>query len=101
VEQTSAGRQHSRFAHVILEYGRSVMILQPQPSTMRPFEERKTFGMTIITGSPDLHHFTISAVGIDSAAAAAGFQKGDVITAIDGCTQIKRLPSAFICAICG
>jgi len=60
------------------------MILQSQPSTMRPFEERKTFGMTIITGSPDLHHFTISAVGIDSVAAAAGFQKGDVITAIDG-----------------
>ena len=60
------------------------MILQPRPSTTRPFEERKTFGMTIITGSPDLHHFTISAVGTDSAAAAAGFQKGDVITAIDG-----------------
>jgi hypothetical protein len=73
----------SRFAHVILDYGRGVMILQPQPSTTRPFEERKTFGMTIIAGSPDLHHFTISAVGTDSAAAAAGFQKGDVITAID------------------
>jgi len=74
----------SRFAHVILDYGRGVMILQPRPSTTRPFEERKTFGMTIIAGSPDLHHFTISAVGTDSAAAAAGFQKGDVITAIDG-----------------
>ena len=60
------------------------MILQPRPSTTRPFEERKTFGMTIIAGSPDLHHFTISAVGADSAAAAAGFQKSDVITAIDG-----------------
>lgn len=74
----------SRFAHVILDYGRSVMILQSQPSTTRPFAERKTFGMTIISGSPDLHHFTISAVGQDSPAAAAGFQKGDVITAIDG-----------------
>ncbi|HXH93927.1 MAG TPA: aspartyl protease family protein [Thermoanaerobaculia bacterium] len=74
----------SRFAHVILDYGRNVMILQPQPSTTNPFEERKTFGMTIIAGSPDLHHFTISAVGADSPSAVAGFQKGDVITAIDG-----------------
>lgn len=73
----------SRFAHVILDYRRSVMILQSRPDTTRPFEERKTFGMNIVAGSPDLHHFTITAVESNSPAAAAGFQKGDVISAID------------------
>jgi len=73
----------SRFSHVVLDYGRSVMILRTQPSTTRPFEERKSFGMTVISGSPDLHHFTVTGVGEKSAAAAAGFQKGYVITAID------------------
>ena len=73
----------SRFAHVILDYGRNAMILQTQPSTTRPFEERRTYGLSIVAGSPDLHQFTVTAVGADSAAAKAGFQKGDVITAID------------------
>jgi hypothetical protein len=74
----------SRFGHVILDYGRSAMILQTQKSTTRPFEERRGYGMSIIAGSPDLHQFTITAVGANSAAAKAGFQKGDVITAVDG-----------------
>lgn len=74
----------SRFSHVILDYGRSVMILQTQPQTTRPFEERKSFGMSIIAGSPDLHHFTVTAVDETSAAASAGFKKSDVITAVDG-----------------
>lgn len=73
----------SRFAHVILDYGRSVMILQPRASTTKPFEERKTFGLSVIAGSPDLHHFTITAVDPSSSAAADGFQKGDVIIAVD------------------
>ena len=73
----------ARFAHVILDYGRSAMILQTRPSTTRPFEERRGYGMSIVAGSPDLHQFTITAVGASSAAAKAGFQKGDVITAID------------------
>ncbi|HEX7136626.1 MAG TPA: aspartyl protease family protein [Vicinamibacterales bacterium] len=73
----------SRFAHVILDYGRSEMILQPQASTTNPFEERKSFGLSVVAGSPDLHHFTVTAVDASSAAGSAGFQKGDVITAID------------------
>jgi predicted aspartyl protease len=74
----------SRFAHVILDYGRSEMILQPQASTTKPFEERKSFGMSVIAGSPELHRFTVTAVDGSSAAGTAGFQKGDVITAVDG-----------------
>jgi predicted aspartyl protease len=74
----------SRFGHVILDYGRSVMILQPLPTTTKPFEERKTFGMSVIAGSPELHRFTVTAVDASSAAAAAGFAKGDVITSVDG-----------------
>ena len=74
----------SRFGHVILDYGRSVMILRSRPSTTRPFEERKSFGMTVVAGSPDLHHFTVTSVGEGSPAAAAGFRKGDVIAAVDG-----------------
>ncbi len=73
----------SRFAHVVLDYGRSVMILQTQPSTTKPFEERKTFGMTVVAGIPDLHHFTVTSVAEKSGAGAVGFQKGDVITAVD------------------
>ena len=72
-----------RFHHVILDYGRSVMILQPQPSTTKPFEERKSFGLSVVAGSPDLHHFTVTAVDPSSAAGSAGFQKGDVVTAVD------------------
>ncbi|HJT18633.1 MAG TPA: aspartyl protease family protein [Thermoanaerobaculia bacterium] len=74
----------SRFAHAVLDYGRSVMLLDALPSTTRPFEERKSFGMSVVAGSPELHHFTVTAVGTGSPAAEAGFQKGDVITAIDG-----------------
>ncbi|HEX3110360.1 MAG TPA: retropepsin-like aspartic protease [Thermoanaerobaculia bacterium] len=74
----------SRFAHVILDYGRSEMILQPQASTTKPFEERKSFGISVVAGSPELHHFTVTAVDASSAAGAAGFQKGDVIAGIDG-----------------
>src|SRR5205085_8667454 len=73
----------SRFAHVILDYGRNAMILQTGPSTTRPFEERRSYGLSVVAGSPDLHQFTITAVGASSAAATAGFQKGDVITAVD------------------
>jgi hypothetical protein len=74
----------SRFAHVILDYRRSVMILRTRPSTTRPFEERKGFGLTVVSGSPDFHLFTVTAVGEHTGAADAGFTKGDVITAIDG-----------------
>ncbi len=85
----------SRFAHVILDYPRSVMILQPQRSTTKPFEERKSFGISVIAGSPELHHFTVTAVDPSSAAGSAGFQKGDVITAVDG-TSAEQLNLAAL-----
>lgn len=73
----------SRFAQVILDYGRSEMILQPTPETTKPMHERTTFGLTIIATGEAFHTFNVTAVGADSPAAKAGFQKGDVITAID------------------
>jgi hypothetical protein len=90
----------SRFAHVILDYGRSVMILQPQASTTKPFEERKSFGMSVIAGSPDLHHFIVTAVDPSSSAATAGFQKGDVITAVDT-TPAEELTLAAVKKVLG
>lgn len=90
----------SRFGHVILDYGRSVMILRTRPSTAKPFEERKTFGMSVISDSPDLHRFIVTGVGDDSAAARAGFQKGDIITAVDG-TPAAELTLAAVKRVLG
>ena len=72
-----------RFAHVWLDYGRDEMILVPGPDTMKPLQERTTFGMTIIASGDDFHTFTVTAVGATSPAKKAGFEKGDVITAVD------------------
>jgi membrane-associated protease RseP (regulator of RpoE activity) len=73
----------SRFHDVILDYGRSEMTLEPGPDTTQPTHERTTFGLTIIASGDAYHTFNVTAVGKDSPAARAGFQKGDVITAVD------------------
>lgn len=73
----------SRFPRVILDYGRNEMILEPGPETTQPFQERKSFGMTLIADGADLRTFTVTAIGATSSAARAGFRKGDVITAVD------------------
>lgn len=85
----------SRFPHVILDYRRSVMVLVAGPDTAKPFEERRAFGLTVVAASPDLHHITVTAVGANSPAAAAGFQKGDVIAAVDG-TPAEQLTLARV-----
>jgi hypothetical protein len=73
----------SRFHHVVLDYGRSEMILEPGPKTSEPMNERTTFGLTLIASGEAFHTFTVTAVGPTSPAARAGFQKDDVITAVD------------------
>ena len=73
----------SRFPRVILDYGRSEMILEPGPETTKRTHERRTFGLTLIATGNDFTTFNVTAVGPDSPAAKGGFQKGDVITAID------------------
>jgi hypothetical protein len=72
-----------RFPHVFLDYGRSEMILVPGPDTMKPMPERTTFGMTVIASGDEFHTFTVTAVGAMSPAKRVGFEKGDVITAVD------------------
>jgi hypothetical protein len=85
----------SRFHDVILDYSRSEMILEPGPDTTQPMHERTTFGLTIIASGDAYHTFNVTAVGKDSPAARAGFQKGDVITAVDD-TPAARLNLALL-----
>jgi hypothetical protein len=85
----------SRFHDVILDYGRGEMILEPGPDTTQPMHERTTFGLTIIASGDAYHTFNITAVGKDSPAVRAGFQQGDVITAVDD-TPATKLTLALL-----
>lgn len=69
--------------HVYLDYQRSRIIFEHTPAADLPFPERQTFGMTILAGGADLHTFTITGVRKESPAEKAGFQKGDIVTAVD------------------
>jgi len=60
------------------------MVLMPGPETTKPMQERTTFGLTLIATGEAFHTFTVTAVGATSPAARAGFEKGDVIAAVDG-----------------
>ncbi len=73
----------SRFPRVILDYGRSEMILEPGPDTLKPMTERRTFGLTVIASGDAFTTFTVTAVGAGTPAERAGFQKGDVIAGVD------------------
>src|ERR1051326_3445402 len=79
----------ARFPHVVLDYGRNEMVLVPGPETTKPMQERTTFGLTLIATGEAFHTFTVTAVGATSPAARAGFQKGDVIAAVDGTPAAK------------
>ncbi|HKF22587.1 MAG TPA: aspartyl protease family protein [Candidatus Angelobacter sp.] len=70
--------------HVFLDYPHNRVILEPTPEVDKPFPERKTYGLSLLASGDDLHTYTVSAVRPDSAAAADGFQKGDVVSALDG-----------------
>jgi len=79
----------ARFPHVVLDYGRNEMVLVPGPETTKPMQERTTFGLTLIATGDAFHTFTVTAVGATSPAARAGFEKGDVIAAVDGTPAAK------------
>ena len=74
---------YARFNNVILDYARDRMILEPGPDLEAPFKERRSFGLTLLSDEPDFKTFRVAGVGANSPAAKAGFQKGDVITAVD------------------
>ena len=74
---------YARFNNLILDYARDRMILEPGPDLEAPFKERLSFGLTLLSDEPDFKTFRVTAVGANSPAAKAGFQKGDVITAVN------------------
>jgi hypothetical protein len=69
--------------HVFLDYPHNRVIFEPTPEVDKPFPERKTYGLSLLASGDDLHTYTVSAVRPDSAAAADGFKKGDVVSALD------------------
>jgi hypothetical protein len=69
---------------VIFDYSRRKMILEPTAETVKPFPERRTFGMTLLSSGPHYKTFTVSAVRTGSPAEKAGFRVSDIIAAIDG-----------------
>ena len=73
----------SRFPRVVLDYAHNRMIVFPGPATDKPFEERRSFGLTLLADAKDLHLFRVTAVGNDSPAERAGFLKDDVIASVD------------------
>jgi len=72
----------SRFK-VFLDYRHNRIIFEPTSHLNDPFE-RAFSGIVVRTQPPDHHSFVALQVLPDSPALAAGMQKGDVITAIDG-----------------
>ena len=74
---------YARFNNLILDYARERVILEPGPDLEAPFKERRSFGLTLLSDEPDFKTFRVTAVGANSPAAKAGFQKGDVITEVN------------------
>jgi hypothetical protein len=70
--------------HVFLDYARNRIIYEPTTETESPFPERKTYGLSIIASGVDLHTYTVTAVRQGSQAEKDGFQKADVISALNG-----------------
>jgi hypothetical protein len=70
--------------HVFLDYTRNRIIYEPTTETESPFPERKTYGLSIIASGVDLHTYTVTAVRKGSQAEKDGFQKADVISALNG-----------------
>jgi hypothetical protein len=70
--------------HVFLDYTRNRIIYEPTTETESPFPERKTYGLSIIASGVDLHAYTITAVRKGSQAERDGFQKADIISALNG-----------------
>lgn len=74
---------YSRFNRMILDYSRDRVILEPGPNLDQPFEERRSFGLTVLAEVPDFKKLRVAGVMPASPAEKAGFKKDDVITAVD------------------
>jgi aspartyl protease/PDZ domain-containing protein len=78
------GESTYRRYHVFLDYMRSRVIFEPTEDARKPFPERRTYGLTVLASGADLHTYTVTGVRTASPAEQAGFQKGDVISGMDG-----------------
>lgn len=74
---------YSRFNRMILDYSRDRVILEPGPKLDEPFHERRSFGLTILAEGSDLKTFRVAGVTPGSPAEKAGFNKSDIISAVD------------------
>lgn len=75
--------------HMIIDYPHRHLVFEETAKSRVPFEERRSFGLTLLASSPDLHVFTVAAVRAGSPADAAGFKKDDVIAGLDGKTAAE------------
>jgi hypothetical protein len=69
--------------HMIIDYAHRHLVFEETAKSNAPFEERKSFGLTLIATGDDLHTFNVAAVRPGSPAEAAGFKKDDVIAGLD------------------
>jgi aspartyl protease/PDZ domain-containing protein len=79
----TVGESLYRRYHVFLDYARQRVIFEPTAEAAKPFPERRTYGLTILASGADLHTYPVTGVRPGSPAERAGFQKGDVIAAVD------------------
>ena len=80
----TVGQSIYRRYHVFLDYAHERVIFQPTAEVNKPFPERKTYGLSLLASGADFHTYTVAAVRPGSQAEKDGFQKGDVVTALDG-----------------
>jgi predicted aspartyl protease len=83
---------YSRY-HTFLDYARNRVILEPTVQAGKPFPERQTYGLSLLASGAELHTYVAAAVRPGSPAEKDGFQKGDVITSLDGARSEKVLLS--------
>src|SRR5262249_40566516 len=70
--------------HVFLDYSRKRAIFEPTDETAKPFQERKTYGLSFLASGSDLHTFTVVGVRPGSGAERDGFKRGDKLLSVDG-----------------
>ena len=69
--------------HIIFNYGRDIMIIEPNAAFDDPFEYDMS-GLQLIADGDDLKTIHVSGIIPDSPAALAGVRRNDIITDVDG-----------------
>jgi hypothetical protein len=80
----TVGETLYRRYHVFIDYPGKRVIFEPTSEAAKPFQERQTYGLSVLASGADLHTYTVAAVRPGSPAEKDGFKKGDVITGKDG-----------------